>query len=103
MSKTTTKTATVFDQACEEGDLPAGVALARTALANNIFTLTLEDDPHSIAALLTDDAEDHGRPAGMTGDAWDYHGRHMFAALVMGIALGQMLHADVFTMMDGGK
>jgi hypothetical protein len=37
----------------------------------------------------------------MTGDAWQYHCRQMFAALVMGIALGQLLHPDVFT--DGDR
>jgi hypothetical protein len=89
-----TKT-TAFDRAYKIGDLAAMVSLARTAFASKMFTGTLEDDPGALVGLLLDE-ETETSPASLTGDAFDYHCRHLFAALAMGIAIGQLVHPDVF-------
>jgi hypothetical protein len=97
MPRKKTAQTTAFDRAYQAGDLAAMVALARTAFAAKMFTGALEDDPGSLVDMLLEEEEEQSpRPAGMSGDAWDYHCRNLFAALAMGIAIGQLVHPDVF-------
>jgi hypothetical protein len=88
-----------FKKANDAGDLSAAVQLARAVVIENIWTGRIEDDPGSLTALLLGD--DYPRPATIDRDGHEYVCAQTFAALAMGIALGQLLHSDVFT--KGGR
>ena len=91
----TKHTQSAFEKANRDGDLSAAVQLARVAFKTKMFTGVLEDDPGSLVELLLDD-ESERPPAALTGEVFDYHCRHLFAAMAMGIAIGQLLSPDVF-------
>jgi hypothetical protein len=93
--KTATAIQTAFAKANGVGDLPAAVQAARAAVKAELLTGNLDDDPSTLIELLRGDAR-HDRPAGLSGEAWAYHCTDLYAALAMGIALGQLLHPDVF-------
>jgi hypothetical protein len=94
MRKTDQAMHTAFAKAHKAGDLSTAVQLARTAVTTSVFRGDFEDEPSSLAELLRGDAK---RPSPMTGEAFEYHCAEMFAALAMGIAIGQLFSPDVFT------
>lgn len=83
---------TAFAKAYKTGDLPAAVQAARVAFTEAFFSGALEDDPGGLAHLLTGDTDSPG----IHGDAFDYLCTQMYAALAMGIAMGQLVSPDVF-------
>ena len=65
------------------------------ALSAAMFTGALDDDAGTLIRMLRPD-DDDVRPPAMSEDARDYHWRELFAAVAMGVALGQLVHPDVF-------
>jgi hypothetical protein len=97
MSKTTTTDYTQnFAKAAKVGDLNAAVRAARAALGANLFTGRVDDDPGSLIDLLL--GEDDRPRLTLSGDAWQQHCTQLYAAIAMGIAIGQLVHPDAFTM-----
>ena len=97
MPKDTTLAA--FDRAHETGNLGAGVRIAREVFAAKMFSAQLEDEPSALVELLLGDRH---RPQQMDTELWFWYCRQLFAALVMGIAIGQLVHPDVF-LKDGAR
>jgi hypothetical protein len=92
------KRRTAFLAADEEGDLAALVKIARRAMRDRIWAWSaIAEDIvplEAVQELAGEFPEDHrGGPV-----AWDLYGRHVDAAFALGIALGQFVHPDVFTM-----
>ena len=81
-----------FLAASEHGDLPAQVQVAREAAVTLLNTSGLDqgEEFDQITALAGD-----FKPAGGS-DAWDSYCQHLRAAYALGIAIGQLVHPDVF-------
>lgn len=79
-----------FEKAYKAGDLRAMVQLARETLATQLFTGRVDDDPGTLINLL------RGERDREAGDPVVEQWADLFAALAMGIALGQLIHPDVF-------
>ena len=84
-----------FLAATKKGDLAAQVQIAREeayALLNR-SGLNSEEELNHVTAL----AGDFTRQASDDADRWFDYLRHLQAAYALGIAIGQLVHADVFT------
>lgn len=101
MKKSTLSTGTTLKQqfttAVKAGDLPAQVAVARTAARQLLMHdgLDTEEELQQVQALAgeftkTDDL-----------NAWEAFCRQLKAAYALGVAIGQLVHPDVFR--QGGE
>jgi hypothetical protein len=96
MSKPNPVLHAAFERANKAGDLPAAVQLARQTLAKELFTGAVDDDAGTLINLLRGERERRAIQGAIPGDAWVEHCADVFAALAMGVALGQLVHPDVF-------
>jgi len=77
----------------EQGDVVAGVALARRVLRADLLVNGADYDAPDLAQKLAGPVQ-RGPDGTME---WEHVCKHLFAAMVAGIALGQLVHLDVFT------
>lgn len=95
---TTTTLQQQFAAASEKGDLVALVRLARTQARQILMLdgLDSEEEIDRIDALAGD-----FKPGGV--EVWDTYTRHLKAAYVLGIAIGQLVHPSVFETKSGAR
>lgn len=95
---TTTKLQQQFTAANDKGDLVALLRLARTQAREILLVdgLDSEDEIDRINALAGD-----FKPAGV--DVWETYCRHLKAAYMLGIAVGQLVHPAVFEEKGGHR
>jgi hypothetical protein len=86
-----------FEPINKKGDVVAGVALARQLLRADLLVNGAEYDAIELAQKLAGPVE-RGSDGTM---AWEHVCKQTFAAMVAGIALGQLVHPDVFTANGG--
>ena len=93
MKTTTNSMSKAFHKARAAGDIRTAVQLARTATVDHVLSGAAElDDPGVVMEALTGT---DGVPFGLTVPTEQRH-TDVYAAFVAGIALGQLLHPDVF-------
>jgi hypothetical protein len=96
MADPLTPTQRAFIPIQKQADLPGAVQLARAVVIRELLTGGFEDDAASLASklageyVLTPNQEIR----------WDMVCAQLLGALAMGIALGQLVHPDVF---KGGR
>jgi hypothetical protein len=93
MSKSLTPTQRAFEPIEKKGDVIAGVAIARRLLRADLLVNGAEYDAPELAEKLAGPVV-RGTDGTM---AWEDVCKQIFAAMVAGIALGQLVHPDVFT------
>jgi hypothetical protein len=76
----------------ERGDIVAGVQLARSGLRCDLLKRGVDYDAPELAAKLAGPIRRSD-----TGMEWNSFCEQVYAAMVLGIALGQLVHPDVFT------
>lgn len=96
MSDPLTNTQRAFIAINKKGDLPAAVQLARTVVTTDLLN-GLIDDPCDLAERLA--GSRLREPNNAVG--WDTFCAQLRAALAMGIAIGQLVHPDVFKTKGG--
>jgi hypothetical protein len=89
------KTSQAFVAADDAGNLAARVQIARAVARALIARRGVDADPFEAVDELA------GGPfepelAATTGDMWTAYGHHISAAVALGIAIGQLIHPDLF-------
>ena len=82
----------------EKGDIVEGVQLARYVIQRTLLKEGVDYDPFDLAEKLA--GEMHRGPDGAVD--WETCGTWLYAAMVLGIAIGQLVDPSVFTK-DGGR
>jgi hypothetical protein len=84
-----------FQQASRKGDLPAQVRLARGTVTALILEGGIDADLVAPINRLAGGPFDPTRST-PAGDLWSNDTAHLDAAVAIGIAIGQLVHPDVF-------
>jgi len=82
----------------EKRDIVEGVQLARYVIQRALLKEGVDYDPFDLAEKLA--GEMHRGPDGAVD--WETFGTWLYAAMVLGIAIGQLVDPSVFTK-DGGR
>jgi len=93
MSDPLTKAQRAFIPIQEKGDLPAAVTLARSVVTGALLSGNFDDDVNGLAASLAGQVEPEPKHDDVV---WSVFCEQLMAALAMGIAIGQLVHPDVF-------
>jgi hypothetical protein len=89
-----------FMAASTKGDLAAQVRIARVSAREMIWLRGVDDENLHVMEELAGPFPDPGPPPGDARSRavpWELYCHHINAAFALGIAVGQLVHPDVFT------